>query len=353
MPRKKKARARGAKKETKDEDVIEIPVGNFFSNLRKNPWIVSTFIFALLFVIVLFMYARQPAGSAVLSKDQVAQKVVDFINADPNLPEKVSLSKVDENNGFYVVTVKFQGRDVDVYATRDGKYIVRQIVPLDKDAQQAQNANAQAQQNSGANAGANVEASADDDAVLGDPNAPVTIIEFSDYQCPFCHRFWSQTLPQLKKDYIETGKVKLVYRDFPLNSIHPMAQKAAEAAECVRKAAGGSDEAYFKMHDKIFENQQSLSTENLKAWAKELGYDISSCLDNDEMKDEVDKDAADAQAAGAQGTPYFVINGKPISGAQPYSVFKQYIDAELASNADAGDAGNNGNDGSDSNTNSE
>lgn len=175
-----------------------------------------------------------------------------------------------------------------------------------------------------------VQASVDDDPVLGDPNAPVTMIEFSDYQCPFCGRFWSQTLPQLKKDYIDTGKVKFVYRDFPLTSIHQWAQQAAEAAECVRKVAGGSDEAYFKMHDKIFANQHSLNTDNLKAWAKELGYDISSCLDNGEMRSEVQKDLADAQAAGGRGTPYFVINGKPVSGAQPYAVFKQVIDAELA-----------------------
>lgn len=74
-----------------------------------------------------------------------------------------------------------------------------------------------------------VEASVGDDAILGDPNAPVTIIEFSDYQCPFCQRFWSDTLPLIKSEYIDTGKVNFVYRDFPLSSIHPMAQPAAEA----------------------------------------------------------------------------------------------------------------------------
>ncbi len=167
---------------------------------------------------------------------------------------------------------------------------------------------------------------------MGDPNAPVTIIEFSDYQCPFCHRFWSQTLPQIKQEYIDTGKVKLVYRDFPLSSIHQYAQKAAEAAECVRDAAGGSDEAYFKMHDKLFENQQDLSVENLKAMAQELGYDISSCLESDKFKDEVQKDFTDGSAAGVRGTPSFFINGKPLSGAQPFSAFKQIIDSELSGN---------------------
>src|SRR3989344_396211 len=100
-----------------------------------------------------------------------------------------------------------------------------------------------------------VTASVDDDAVLGDKKAKVTIIEFSDYECPFCGRHFSQTYPLIKSQYVDTGKVKIVFRDFPLNSIHPLAQPAAEAAECVREK--GKDEAYWKMHDKIFENQQA------------------------------------------------------------------------------------------------
>ncbi len=189
-----------------------------------------------------------------------------------------------------------------------------------------------------------VEASADDDAFLGDKNAPVEIIEFSDYQCPFCRKFWTETLPQIKSEYIDTGKVKFVYRDFPLDSIHPGATPAAEAAECVRDQGG--DEAYFEMHDKIFSEQNILDggdpisgpvrgtaqfgTTELKKWAQDIGYDIGSCLDSGKFRSEVQNDLSDAQSAGGRGTPYFVINGKPLSGAQPFSAFKQVIDAELA-----------------------
>ncbi|MBI2451895.1 DsbA family protein [Candidatus Pacearchaeota archaeon] len=173
-----------------------------------------------------------------------------------------------------------------------------------------------------------VQASEDDDAILGNKNAKVTIIEFSDYQCPFCERFWSQTLPQIKSQYIDTGKVKFVYRDFPLESIHPMALSAAMAAECVGEQGG--DTGYFKMHDKIFENQGSLSAENLKKWAKELGYNIDTCLDSGKTRAEVQKDTQDAQSAGGRGTPYFVINGVPISGAVPFDNFRQVIETELA-----------------------
>ncbi|NCO11623.1 DsbA family protein [Candidatus Pacearchaeota archaeon] len=189
-----------------------------------------------------------------------------------------------------------------------------------------------------------VRASADDDPVLGNKNAPVEIIEFSDYQCPFCRKFWTETLPLIKSEYIDTGKVKFVYRDFPLDSIHPAATPAAEAANCVREQGG--DEAYYEMHDKIFQEGNILDggdpitgpvrgtaqfgATELKQWAQDIGYDIGSCLDSGKYKSEVQKDLADAQAAGGQGTPYFVINGKPLSGAQPFAAFKQVIDAELA-----------------------
>ena len=190
---------------------------------------------------------------------------------------------------------------------------------------------------------ARVEIDADDDAVLGDKNAPVEIIEFSDYQCPFCRKFWTETFSQIKKEYIDTGKVKFVYRDFPLESIHPAAMPSAIALECVREKGG--DAAYFKMHDKVFSEGNKLDggdpitgpvkgtaqygAAELKKWAKDLGYDISSCLDSNKFKAEVQKDIADGGAVGVQGTPAFFVNGKLLSGAQPFSAFKQAIDAEL------------------------
>ena len=191
-----------------------------------------------------------------------------------------------------------------------------------------------------------VKASVDDDPVLGNANAEITIIEFSDYQCPFCRKFWTETLPSIQKEYIDTGKVKFVFRDFPLDSIHPAATPAAESANCVKEKGG--DEAYFKMHDKIFQEGNILdggdpitgpvkgtaqfTAVDLKKWAKDLGYDISSCLDSGKYKSEIQKDLADAQAAGGQGTPFFVIiksgekEGIPLSGAYPFNTFKQVID---------------------------
>jgi protein-disulfide isomerase len=170
-----------------------------------------------------------------------------------------------------------------------------------------------------------VSASADDDPRKGPADAPVEIIEFSDFQCPFC----SRAVPTIKQIEAEYGdQVTIVYRDFPLTSIHPMAQPAAEAAECVRDQGG--DEAFWVYHDTIFENQQALSQESLRTWASDQGYDIDECLTSGKFTSEVQKDTQDAQAAGGRGTPYFVINGKPLSGAQPFAAFKAAIDAELA-----------------------
>ncbi|MDP4038957.1 MAG: DsbA family protein [Candidatus Pacearchaeota archaeon] len=182
-----------------------------------------------------------------------------------------------------------------------------------------------------------------DDPMLGDKNAKVTIVEFSDYQCPFCRKFWQDSYPAIKENYIDTGKANLVYKDFPL-SFHPMAVPSANAANCVQEIGG--DEAYFKMHDKLFEEQNILdggtvsstvqfTEQDIKNWAKEIGYDIASCVASNKFDSEITEDFSYGASVGVEGTPGFLIgndkNGYvPISGAQPYSVFKQVLDAELS-----------------------
>ncbi|MBI2666940.1 DsbA family protein [Candidatus Woesearchaeota archaeon] len=173
-----------------------------------------------------------------------------------------------------------------------------------------------------------MDALVDDDTVLGKKDAPVTIVEFSDYECPFCARFHEQTFRELKKLYIDTGKVKFVYRDFPL-SFHPNAQKAAEAAECA-----GEQGKYWEMHEKLFTEGVSGGVAGFKQYAKSIKVKdqkaFDSCLDGGETAAEIRKDFSDGQRVGVQGTPAFFVNGQIISGAQPLSVFQQVIDAELA-----------------------
>src|SRR3989344_396320 len=153
----------------------------------------------------------------------------------------------------------------------------------------------------------------DDDPVLGDPNAPVTIVEFSDFQCPFCRSLWKSTFPSLRQKYLVTGKAKFIYRDFPL-SFHPGAQPAAEAGECADEQG-----KFWEMHDKIFGEQEKLGSgtvqftvDDLKKWAREVGLDtvkFNECLDSGKYRSEVQNDLQAGQAAGVTGTPGTFVNG--------------------------------------------
>lgn len=206
-----------------------------------------------------------------------------------------------------------------------------------------QNNNGNQQQN-GNQKGGPVEVSMDDDAVLGSANAPVTLIEFSDYECPFCKRHFMEVYPQIKKDYIDTGKVKLVFRDFiAVQGHNPLATSEAMAAECAGDQGG--DSAYFKYHDEIFKRTTSggsgLSLSELPNIARSIGLNAATfqnCLDSNKFKNEVSKDNADASKAGVSGTPSFfvgkstndgVIQGTIIVGAQPYSAFQAALDQAL------------------------
>ncbi len=185
--------------------------------------------------------------------------------------------------------------------------------------------------------------SIDDDPILGDrKKAKVAIVEFSDFECPFCKRFRQETLDQIKENFIDSGEVILVYRDLPLSFHNPAAEREAMAAECVQDLAG--DEKYFVYHDRIFEttpgNGKGLSESQLITMATELGIDrdkFSRCLKEEKFKKEVAQDAQDAAKVGIQGTPGFVIGrlkgdqveGVIVSGAQPYSVFETTIKEQL------------------------
>jgi protein-disulfide isomerase len=167
---------------------------------------------------------------------------------------------------------------------------------------------------------------ADNDPVLGDPNAPVTIIEFSDFQCPFCSRWFESVKPQLQP-YIDRGEVRLIYRDFPL-SFHQNAESAAIASECANEQG-----KFWEYHDVLFENQQALDSLSLKQYAADLGLNESqfnSCYDTSKYQGEVQTDFNDGAAVGVSGTPTFFINGTKVVGAQPWSAFQPIIDAELA-----------------------
>ena len=181
--------------------------------------------------------------------------------------------------------------------------------------------------------------SLDDDPVKGNPNAPITVVEFSDFQCPFCSRFYQQTLGEIQRDYIDTGKIKFVYRDLPLDNLHPNARAASIAAECADEQG-----KFWEYHNMLFEKQSEwnrLPKSDLQTtliqYASDLGLQstsFESCLGSEKIADEVNKDTLDAAKYGVTGTPAFFIGNEKdgfvkLSGAQPYPNFQAAIDAQL------------------------
>jgi protein-disulfide isomerase len=159
----------------------------------------------------------------------------------------------------------------------------------------------------------------------GPATAPITIVEFSDFECPFCVKA-EDTVKKVLDAY--PGKIRLVYRDFPL-PFHPSAQKAAEAAQCA-----GDQGKYWDMHEKLFANQKALEPAALKGYAKDLKLDqakFDKCLDSGEKAKVVETNKKAGEKLGVTGTPAFFINGIQLTGAQPFEEFKSVIDQELAS----------------------
>ncbi len=196
-----------------------------------------------------------------------------------------------------------------------------------------------------------VQISIDDDPYLGDKKkAKLAIVEFSDYECPFCQRHYNDTHKELVKNYVDTGKAILVFRDFPLSFHEPRASQEALAAQCVFDLGG--NEKYFQYHDLIFENSasngegfSSNDTEQIKKmeeYAKKVGVDTKKwreCYDSNKFGEEIKKDLADGSAAGVTGTPGFIIGkldkdgnvtgGTLLAGAYPFADFKTILDKLL------------------------
>ena len=175
-------------------------------------------------------------------------------------------------------------------------------------------------------------------ASKGSDSAKIVLVEYSDFQCPFCRTFYTQSLGQIEKDFVETGRVKFIYKHFPL-SFHPSAQPAAEAFECARDQ--GKE---WEVHDRIFEEQNKLgsgtvqfSLADIKSWAAQVsGLDsakFNSCLDSGQKSSIVSQQSSEGAQAGIDGTPGFLITDAQgnvlnrIVGAQPYPVFKQALEA--------------------------
>jgi protein-disulfide isomerase len=170
--------------------------------------------------------------------------------------------------------------------------------------------------------------------VLGSADALVTVVEFTDFQCPYCRRYALQTLPRILETYVDSGQVRYVVKDFPLPS-HPRAWKAAEAARCA-----GAQGAYWGIYRRLFETQNEWSQqgpddviETFVGDAEALGLDTASfqeCLESGQYSEQVAQDVQDGQQAGVEGTPTFLINDRLLAGAYTFETFRRIIDGKLS-----------------------
>ena len=169
---------------------------------------------------------------------------------------------------------------------------------------------------------------AEDEHVLSVGSPSVTVIEYLDFQCPVCGRFFRETYPSIKSEYIDTGKVRWVVRHFPLRTIHPDAQRAAEASECA-----ANQDAFFPYHDVLFTNQNNLGADALKDYAAQLGLDtiaFGECLDSGAEAGRVQADVDRGLADGVTGTPTFFINGQRVAGFRTVEEMRTLLDAAIA-----------------------
>lgn len=162
---------------------------------------------------------------------------------------------------------------------------------------------------------------------LGATTAPVTIVEFSDFQCSFCKKFWADSLPKIKASYVMQGQVRIIYRHFAV--LGKFSEQAAMAAECAADQG-----KFWKYHDILFTNQGGLAftRSKLQMYARELGLtsaNFNSCLAAEKYRSKVEGETAVAASLGARGTPTFFVNGRLMAGAQPFQVFQNVINEEL------------------------
>ncbi len=309
-----------------DEHVLEqSPRITHKNKLRNNKtglvWKYASMILGML-VIISFLKGGFDLGISGIGTQKAGDQTLKFINTNLLQGGSIAVLKdVSELESLYKIDFNIGDQKFESYVTKDGRFLFPQGINLDEElgvTGKVSEPNVPERNKA--------ELSVDDDPSIGPKDAPITIIEFSDYQCPFCARA-EPAVKRILESY--KGKVNFVYRDFPL-SFHQYAQKAAEASECADEQG-----KFWQYHDILFEKQQEWSSggvSKLKEYAIGLGLDskkFDECLDSGIYANEVQKDIEDGQNYGVSGTPAFFINGIEVSGAQPFDVFQKIIDSEL------------------------
>lgn len=300
---------------------------SFFSRMKKNPWILSTIVLAVIVVVLFFV----KSGSASVSEQEAGSKLVGFLNNQ--VGGGVTLDSVSKDKGMYKVIVNYQGNAVPLYVTLDGSSFASSLQAFDSQ---------------GSAPSEPVDISVGDSPVIGLASAPVTVIEFSDFSCPFCAAAsgdnaemvaymkqnspsWEPIVTNMMRDYVETGKVRFAVK---YSMGHSGGKPAQLVAWCLNEQ---NSDLYWKFYPKAFENQDDVEDlDKMKTLGLSVGgnsVQLQSCLDSGRYESRFELEQNEASAAGASGTPAFFVNGRVISGAVPYSEFKAIVEEELSKTA--------------------
>ena len=315
-----------------EEKPKEAIMADHKENVRRNRtkratfWKLSTVVLLILLILVIYSKGL-PTGLYVGEDNDAVEKAMSYINENLLLGMATAeLKEVSLERGMYKIDLSVTGttgltQEFTSYVTKDGQLLFPSAIEL---ADFESTLEETEEEEEVIIVEERVEVDYSNDPFIGPEDAQVTIVEFSDFECPFCSRAY-ETVYEIKEAY--EGQVKIVFKNFPL-SFHANAQKAAEASECAYDQG-----KFWEMHDIMFENQDALSVDDLKSYAEELGLDteaFNECLDSGAKETAVSEDFEAGNEVGVTGTPAFFINGIELVGAQPYEAFQAIIDGELA-----------------------
>ena len=318
-----------------EKGVREIGGPEVNTNPKKKTWKLMTITLSVLVLLLVVLTLNggitsfATTGKVVaIPQQEAATKIIGYLNS--LVGGGVELMGVEDLGNIYEVSVKYQGQIIPTYITKDGKYYVSAIQELEA-----------VTENVDATAGEKVEINTEGAPSIGPENAKVTVIEFSDYQCPYCgaaagtheqliNQFqtrdptWKPAVPELEA-LAKEGTIRYVFKNYPLG-FHENAEKAAEAGLCAEEEG-----KFWEYHDLLYKNQEALTVTDLKKYATQIGINkqkFDECLDSGRMKTRVEEDMSDGTKAGVSGTPTYFINGIVMEGAVSFEDIKKVIEAE-------------------------
>jgi protein-disulfide isomerase len=284
---------------------------------QKKYIILSLIILAETSFILYFIFGPNLKTNRLSKPARLAQEAIDFINQNLNVPQPLTLVEpVEEKNGLLVFQAMMGTTTLPypIFMTKDGEYLFLEVIPLKEIKKRL--AQIPKKDISSVNLS--------NRPTLGPNNAPVKIVEFLDFTCPHCKNFSLNILPKIKKDYVSTGLVQIIFKNFPLNVY---SQKLALAGQCAFE-----QNKFWEFYDFIFTKENKMTDEEIKNVAKNLNLNVqqfSECFDSQKYLKEIEEDLQDGISVGVNGTPSFFINKKALKGGQNYEQFKNAIDSEV------------------------